>query len=71
MQWDPNGGSAWQNPYPLLDVLFGVGRTETFMDEAEALLAASESGAADNQAELDALTDADATDAVLIESAPQ
>ena len=71
MQWDPNGGSSWQNPYPLLDVLFGVGRTEAYMDEADALLAAIESGAADNQAELDALAEADATGAEVIDSAVQ
>lgn len=71
MQWDPNGGSAWQNPYPLLDTLFGAGRTEAFAEEADALLAALESGIEDNQAELDALADSDATDADLIEAVPQ
>ena len=25
MQWAPNGGSDWENPFPLLDVLFGKG----------------------------------------------
>ena len=28
MQWDPTGGSDWQNPFPLLDVLYGQGRTQ-------------------------------------------
>lgn len=42
MQWDPNGGSNWQNPFPLLDALFGAGRTTAFaiaaaeISEAEA-----------------------------------
>lgn len=25
MQWDPDGGSNWQNPFPLLDALYGDG----------------------------------------------
>ena len=25
MQWAPDGGSTWENPFPLLDVLFGEG----------------------------------------------
>jgi murein DD-endopeptidase MepM/ murein hydrolase activator NlpD len=25
MQWAPDGGSVWENPFPLLDVLFGPG----------------------------------------------
>jgi murein DD-endopeptidase MepM/ murein hydrolase activator NlpD len=25
MQWAPDGGSVWENPFPLLDILFGPG----------------------------------------------
>ena len=41
IQWAPDGGSAWENPFPLLDVLFGEGAA------AEALAAVDEVPAAD------------------------
>lgn len=40
MQWDPNGESSWENPFPLLDVLFGEGAAAEAMaaiDEVPAL----------------------------------
>ncbi len=40
MQWDPSGGADWQNPFPMLDVLFGEGRTAEFADTAQELLLA-------------------------------
>ena len=43
MQWDPSGGASWQNPFPLLDVLFGQGRTEIMREEANSALEASSS----------------------------
>ncbi len=71
LQWDPNGGSAWQNPFPLLDVLFGQGRTAKFSEEADAQLAAISEGAAENQAELDLLVESDVAGDPLTESALQ
>ncbi len=44
MQWAPNGGADWQNPFPVLDVLFGEGRTEMMMAEAQQ---AQESGSSE------------------------
>lgn len=40
MQWDPSGGTNWQNPFPLLDALFGQGRTQQFLAEANAAVQA-------------------------------
>lgn len=40
MQWDPDGGSDWQNAFPLLDVLFGAGRTEQMAIDAALALEA-------------------------------
>ena len=38
MQWDRNGGSDWENPFPMLDVLFGEGRTTVFAETAQEIL---------------------------------
>lgn len=40
MQWDPSGGTNWQNPFPLLDILFGAGRTEQLLAQANAAVEA-------------------------------
>ncbi len=78
MQWDPDGGSNWQNPFPLLDVLFGAGRTEQFDIAADQLLAAEAEAARvaaeaavlqqEAQAEADRLARAAAEAAALAEA---
>lgn len=54
MQWDPDGESNWQNPFPLLDVLFGEGRTELFAEQAAEALAAPGEPTATTAADSDA-----------------
>ncbi len=58
MQWDPNGGAAWQNPFPMLDVLFGEGRTHAAAEAASDALAAEVEGLANS--DIDGNTDGDA-----------
>ncbi len=51
MQWDPNGGSNWQNPFEMLDVLFGEGRTQAFSEAAAAAVAAETDSSGDGGAD--------------------
>lgn len=61
MQWDPNGGSDWQNPFPLLDVLFGAGRTQAAAEAASNALATG-TVPEDTVRDVDIDGDADAAD---------
>ena len=35
IQWDRNGGSDWENPFPLLDVLYGEGAAAQALDAVD------------------------------------
>lgn len=48
MQWAPTGGSNWENPFPMLDVLFGEGRTTAFAEQAADVLTSQAEAALTN-----------------------
>ena len=70
MQWAPDGESGWENPFPMLDVLYGEGASAEALAAAEAL---SSTNDRDDQlgdiANLDGDGDVEATNDQVSESA--
>ena len=54
MQWAPTGDSNWENPFPLVDVLFGEGVAAQARERIEQ---ASNSRDLDNEEFLDIASD--------------